>query len=70
MHSLFSSFLRIIYTLPETDHTPARSTHNLQVLALGISRSGTESLRQALYQLGYSDVHHGYRFILQTDECL
>lgn len=32
----------------------------MQVLALGMSRSGTESLRRALIILGYDHVYHGY----------
>lgn len=32
----------------------------LQVLALGLSRCGTESLKFALEELGYNGVYHGY----------
>jgi hypothetical protein len=32
----------------------------MEVLALGMSRSGTESLRQALFILGYDHVYHGF----------
>ncbi|CVL06460.1 uncharacterized protein FMAN_03671 [Fusarium mangiferae] len=32
----------------------------MQVLCLGLSRSGTDSLRSALRILGYSDVYHGF----------
>lgn len=31
----------------------------MKVLALGLSRSGTESLRNALSTLGYDHVYHG-----------
>ena len=31
----------------------------MKVLALGLSRTGTGSLRQALFKLGYFDVYHG-----------
>ncbi|KAL4954352.1 hypothetical protein BDW69DRAFT_194080 [Aspergillus filifer] len=36
----------------------------MQVLAVGISRSGTESLREALHILGYDHTHHGFDTIL------
>ncbi|KAL4931398.1 sulfotransferase family protein [Aspergillus undulatus] len=40
---------------------PARPrTKRMQVLALGMSRSGTESLRRALIILGYDHVYHGF----------
>ena len=32
----------------------------MKVLALGLSRSGTDSLKQALHILGYNDVYHGF----------
>lgn len=32
----------------------------MQVLALGLSRSGTDSLRASLEILGYSHVYHGF----------
>ncbi|CCT65189.1 uncharacterized protein FFUJ_02111 [Fusarium fujikuroi IMI 58289] len=32
----------------------------MEVLCLGLSRSGTDSLRSALRILGYSDVYHGF----------
>lgn len=35
-------------------------TKPMQVLALGMSRSGTESLRRALIMLGYDHVYHGF----------
>jgi hypothetical protein len=36
----------------------------MQVLAVGISRSATESLREALHILGYEHTHHGFDTIL------
>lgn len=38
----------------------------MQVLALGMSRSGTESLRRALQILGYDHVYHGFDIIEST----
>ena len=67
MHALLISLLRIIYPIQDSNLKRERP---LEVLALGISRSGTESPRNALFELGYSDVHHGFRFILETREAL
>ncbi|KAL2818733.1 hypothetical protein BDW59DRAFT_181869 [Aspergillus cavernicola] len=39
---------------------PRPRTKPMQVLALGMSRSGTESLRRALITLGYDHVYHGF----------
>lgn len=37
-----------------------RSDTQMQVLCLGLSRSGTDSLRTALEMLGYKGVYHGF----------
>ncbi|KAI1346430.1 hypothetical protein F5Y01DRAFT_308270 [Xylaria sp. FL0043] len=51
------SLIKFIYSLP----TPARPrTRPMEVLALGLSRSGTDSLRNALIQLGYDNTYHGW----------
>ncbi|KAL2839367.1 hypothetical protein BJY01DRAFT_250547 [Aspergillus pseudoustus] len=45
--------------------TPTQQrTRPMQILAVGISRSGTESLREALHILGYEHTHHGFDTIL------
>ena len=67
MHPLLVSLLRLIYPLPETRLQRDRP---LEVLALGLSRCGTESLRNALIDLGDNDVYHGFRFILKGDETI
>ena len=67
MNPLLMSVLRLIYPIEDSHLVRDRP---LEVLALGLSRSGTESLRNALYQLGYTDVHHGFRYILETREAL
>ena len=46
------------YTIPEPAQTRTRP---MQVLALGLSRCGTESLKTALEELGYENVYHGYQ---------
>lgn len=40
----------------------------MQVLALGLSRCGTESLKSALEDLGYRGVYHGFE--VQPDQCM
>lgn len=50
--------LRTIYPLKEVNYTRERP---LEVLALGLGRTGTESLAQAFDQLGLGVVYHGYR---------
>ncbi|KAI9368051.1 hypothetical protein BJX61DRAFT_525687 [Aspergillus egyptiacus] len=54
-----ASFLeKRLYTVPP--QPPRSRTKPMQVLALGMSRSGTESLRRALIILGYDHVYHGF----------
>lgn len=60
MHPLLISLLRLIYPLNLPTKTRDRP---LQVLALGISRSATESLRQALLHLGYINCYHGFDYV-------
>ena len=68
MHPLLLSFYHIFYPLKES---PALTRERpLRVLCLGISRSGTDSLGTALLHLGYSNVHHGYRFLERPGEIL
>lgn len=40
----------------------------MQVLALGLSRCGTESLKFALEDLGYKGVYHGFE--VKADQCM
>lgn len=42
----------------------AKRTRPLQVIAAGPSRSGTESLRNALLELNYQKVYHGWETLL------
>ena len=68
MHPMLMSMYRIIYSVKE--EPIIKRDRTLQVLCLGISRSGTDSLRNALLELGYSGVHHGYRFLERPGEIL
>ena len=56
------SVLKLIYTTP---HESRVRTQPLAVLALGLSRSGTDSLRTALEKLGYT-TYHGFQ-VVATD---
>ncbi|RDW64466.1 sulfotransferase family protein [Aspergillus mulundensis] len=49
---------KYIYTIPPQPARPRKKP--MAVLALGMSRSGTESLRRALQILGYDHVYHGF----------
>lgn len=40
----------------------------MQILALGLSRCGTESLKFALEDLGYKGVYHGFE--VKAEECM
>lgn len=59
MNAIDAVFGRL-YAIP----APSRPHRPLQVLCVGPSRSGTDSLRQALQQLGYAHVFHGYETLL------
>ncbi|KAE8341883.1 hypothetical protein BDV24DRAFT_163106 [Aspergillus arachidicola] len=50
-----------IYNLPPPSQ---KRTQPMQVLCVGISRSATESLREALHTLGIKHTHHGFDTIL------
>jgi hypothetical protein len=47
------------FDIPKT-----KRTRPMQVIAAGPSRSGTESLRTALVQLGYQKVYHGWETLV------
>lgn len=56
------SILHFVYGLPPP--TIGTRKCQMQVLAVGISRSGTDSLREALHILGVNHTHHGFDTIL------
>ncbi|KAK3637785.1 hypothetical protein LTR56_011991 [Elasticomyces elasticus] len=45
---------------------PPQGSKDLKVLCLGLPRSGTDSLRRALMQLGYDKVAHGLEWWLEN----
>jgi len=52
--------LKLVYPIKEPNRT---RTRELKVLCLGLGRTGTDSLRTALAELGYCEIHHGYRYV-------
>ncbi|KAL3475531.1 hypothetical protein BJX99DRAFT_157738 [Aspergillus californicus] len=61
MNKLPDNLLHLLYNVPTQ---PLQRKEPMQVLAVGISRSGTESLQQALHTLGYNHTHHGFDTLL------
>lgn len=62
MPSLFD----LIYSSPQS--VPQKRTQPVQVIAVGLSRTGTESLCRALSTLGYDHVYHGFDFLKQPEQ--
>ncbi|CAI7568329.1 unnamed protein product [Penicillium viridicatum] len=60
--TLTDRIIHYIYGLPPP--TSGVRKEPMQVLAVGISRSGTDSLREALHILGLNHTHHGFDTIL------
>ncbi|KAF2476188.1 uncharacterized protein BDR25DRAFT_374998 [Lindgomyces ingoldianus] len=58
------AILGSIYAFPAPHRTRTRP---LQVICVGPSRSGTDSLRQVLLQLSYPNVFHGYETIFDEN---
>lgn len=56
------SIIHLLYGLPPP--TIGIRKDQMEVLAVGISRSGTDSLREALHILGVNHTHHGFDTIL------
>lgn len=56
--------LHSLYGLPSPTSGKRDEKTPMQVLAVGISRSGTESLREALHIIGFEHTHHGFDTIL------
>ena len=61
------SILKLLYPIKEPNLSRDRP---LQVLALGLGRTGTDSLRNALYELGYKEIHHGFRVAMAPGEAV
>ncbi|KAL3442687.1 P-loop containing nucleoside triphosphate hydrolase protein [Aspergillus insuetus] len=50
----------------DIDRRKCQRSVSMDILALGMSRTGTDSLKQALLILGYHDVYHGYSAALDN----
>ena len=55
-------FFKLLYPIKEPLRTRDRP---LEIIAVGLSRSGTDSLRTALKLLGYNECHHASVFIAE-----
>lgn len=56
-----------LYALPDPP-APRKRTQPMQVICVGLPRTGTESLQQALITLGYDHTYHGWD-IVYDEEC-
>ena len=64
------SLLDSIYRIPPPDRVRSPG-QEMKVLALGLPRSGTDSLRTALLSLGYKRVWHGFELPLtRPNDCV
>ncbi|KAL4800098.1 NAD dependent epimerase/dehydratase [Aspergillus venezuelensis] len=59
-------FHDIVRTVTRIDRRHGKRQVPMKVLALGLCRTGTDSLRQALRALGYNDTYHGYLATLEN----
>lgn len=58
--------IEYLYQVP--DPSPRSRTKPMEVICVGLPRSGTESLQQALLALGYDHTYHGWNMIFD-EEC-
>ncbi|OJD28098.1 hypothetical protein ACJ73_00495 [Blastomyces percursus] len=63
LNSLFWRYCEWFYAYPEPP--PRVRTKPMQVLCVGLPRSGTESLQHALLKLGYDYTYHGWDIIFE-----
>lgn len=54
---------RYVYAVPSPP--PRKRTKPMEVLCVGLPRSGTESLQHALLRLGYDHTFHGWDIIYE-----
>lgn len=57
-------WLKLLYPISELHRIRDRP---LEVLAVGLSRSGTDSLRSAIKLLGYNECHHGFYLLTEAE---
>ncbi|KAK6382357.1 hypothetical protein LTS17_004244 [Exophiala oligosperma] len=60
MATMTDQVCRFIYPVKTPNRPPRPANYPMQVLALGLPRSGTDSLKLGLEKLGYHDIWHGF----------
>ena len=60
-HPIWAFLESVIYRVPDPE--PRKRTKPMEVLCVGIGRSGTESLQLALLELGYDHTYHGFDMV-------
>ncbi|RYP42518.1 hypothetical protein DL767_000206 [Monosporascus sp. MG133] len=63
LNTWFCHLLEYAYSLP--DPPPRKRTKPMEVLCVGMPRSGTESLQRALLRLGYDHTLHGWDIVFE-----
>jgi hypothetical protein len=66
LHSPIWTLLERLYALPSPP-PPRKRTQPMQVLCVGLPRTGTESLQQALLHLGYEHTYHGWDIVYDSE---
>lgn len=66
LHHPLWTLIERLYALPSPP-PPRQRTKPMQVLCVGLPRTGTESLQQALLHLGYDHTYHGWDIIYDTE---
>lgn len=61
------ALLKAIFPITETPH---HRTQSMEVLCLGLGRTGTDSLRAALHEVGFKNVHHGFYLAEHPEDSL
>lgn len=68
LNGWFCQLLEYINALPEAP--PRKRTKPMEVICVGLPRTGTESLQNALLRLGYDHTCHGWDIILENPSYL
>ncbi|KAK3293643.1 uncharacterized protein B0H64DRAFT_364406 [Chaetomium fimeti] len=66
LHHPLWTVLERFYAIPNPP-SPRKRTRPMQVLCVGLPRTGTESLQQALLHLGYDHTYHGWDIIYDSE---